>query len=53
MRLIGGVSAVHQFVHIGQHSYIGGGSLVSKDVPPYIKGSPQPFQLWWGEQYRT
>ena len=29
--------AVHQFVKIGAHSFIGGGSLVGKDVPPYIK----------------
>lgn len=40
---IAGVSAVHQFVHIGQHAYIGGGSLVSKDVPPYIKAVRNPL----------
>lgn len=40
---IAGVSAVHQFVNIGQHSYIAGGSLVSKDVPPYIKAVRTPL----------
>jgi UDP-N-acetylglucosamine acyltransferase len=40
---IAGVSAVHQFVTIGQHSYIAGGSLVSKDVPPYIKAVRNPL----------
>jgi len=40
---VAGVCAVHQFVHIGQHAYIGGGSLVSKDVPPYIKAVRSPL----------
>ena len=40
---IAGVCAVHQFVKIGQHSYIGGGSLVSKDVPPFIKAVRTPL----------
>lgn len=37
--IIGGLSAVHQFVHIGAHVMIAGGSLVSKDVPPYVKAA--------------
>ncbi|MFY8128553.1 MAG: acyl-ACP--UDP-N-acetylglucosamine O-acyltransferase [Chitinophagaceae bacterium] len=41
--VIGGVSAVHQFVQIGQHSFVAGGSLVSKDVPPYIKAVRNPL----------
>ncbi|MGI8950430.1 MAG: acyl-ACP--UDP-N-acetylglucosamine O-acyltransferase [Chitinophagaceae bacterium] len=40
---IGGVSAIHQFVKIGQHAYISGGSLVGKDVPPYIKAIRNPL----------
>lgn len=39
----GGVCAVHQFVKIGSHSFISGGSLVSKDVPPFIKAARQPL----------
>jgi len=41
--ILAGMCAVHQFVKIGQHSYIGGGSLVGKDVPPYIKASRHPL----------
>ncbi len=35
--IIGGLSAIHQFVHIGAHVMVSGGSLVSKDIPPFIK----------------
>ncbi|HMW75040.1 MAG TPA: acyl-[acyl-carrier-protein]--UDP-N-acetylglucosamine O-acyltransferase, partial [Saprospiraceae bacterium] len=41
--VLGGLTAVHQFVRIGAHAMIGGGSLVSKDVPPYIKASRNPL----------
>jgi UDP-N-acetylglucosamine acyltransferase len=41
--VIGGVSAVHQFVQIGQHAFVAGGSLVSKDVPPYLKAVRNPL----------
>ncbi len=41
--IVGGTSAVHQFVHIGKHSFISGGSLVRKDVPPYIKAGREPL----------
>jgi UDP-N-acetylglucosamine acyltransferase len=40
---IGGTSAVHQFVKIGAHSMISGGSLVRKDVPPFIKAAREPL----------
>lgn len=40
---LGGLTAVHQFVRIGAHSFIGGGSLVRKDVPPYIKAAREPL----------
>lgn len=40
---VAGVCAIHQFVHIGQHAFIAGGSLVSKDVPPYIKAVRTPL----------
>ena len=40
---IGGASAVHQFVSIGSHSIISGGSLVRKDVPPYTKAGREPL----------
>ncbi len=40
--IIGGMTPVHQFVHIGCHCMVGGASRVTKDVVPYTKvaGSP-------------
>lgn len=40
---IGGLSAIHQFVKIGKHVMIEGGSMVSKDVPPYVKAGRYPL----------
>ncbi|WP_181305649.1 acyl-ACP--UDP-N-acetylglucosamine O-acyltransferase [Rufibacter sp. XAAS-G3-1] len=40
---IGGTSAVHQFVSIGAHAMVSGGSLVRKDVPPFIKAAREPL----------
>ena len=40
---LGGMVAVHQFVRIGAQVMIGGGSLVRKDVPPYIKAGRTPL----------
>ena len=34
--IIGGLSAVHQFVRIGEHAMIGGASAVANDVPPFL-----------------
>ena len=40
---LGGTTAVHQFVKIGGHSMISGGSLVRKDVPPYVTAARDPL----------
>jgi UDP-N-acetylglucosamine acyltransferase len=40
---IGGLSAIHQFVKIGRHVMIEGGSMVSKDVPPFVKAGRYPL----------
>ncbi|MBP3254647.1 MAG: acyl-ACP--UDP-N-acetylglucosamine O-acyltransferase [Bacteroidales bacterium] len=40
--LTGGLTAIHQFVHVGQHAMLSGGTLLDKDVPPYIKVGRQP-----------
>lgn len=33
---IGGLVAVHQYTRIGKYAMLGGGAMVSKDVPPYV-----------------
>ncbi|MBD99079.1 MAG: acyl-[acyl-carrier-protein]--UDP-N-acetylglucosamine O-acyltransferase [Verrucomicrobia bacterium] len=38
-----GVVAVQQFVSIGAHAFIAGGSLVRKDVPPFVKAAREPL----------
>ena len=43
---ISGVSAAHQFVRIGAHSFVGGCSRVAKDVPPYLKAVGNPVKLY-------
>jgi UDP-N-acetylglucosamine acyltransferase len=41
--ILGGMTAVHQFVHIGSHVMVAGGSLVRKDIPPFIKAGREPL----------
>lgn len=41
--IFGGACAVQQFSKIGAHAYIGGGSLVRKDVPPFTKAAREPL----------
>ena len=41
--IIGGGTLVHQFVHIGSHCMIQGGSRTSKDIPPYIIAAREPI----------
>lgn len=41
--IIGGMTAVHQFVRIGSHVMVSGGSLVRKDIPPFIKAGREPL----------
>jgi UDP-N-acetylglucosamine acyltransferase len=41
--IIEGKAAAQQFVHIGAHAFIGGASLIRKDVPPYIKAAREPM----------
>jgi UDP-N-acetylglucosamine acyltransferase len=44
--ILSGLTAVHQFVRIGRHAFIGGCSRVSKDIPPFIKAVGNPVQLY-------
>ncbi len=41
--IFGGSCAIQQFTKIGTHAYIGGGSLVRKDVPPFTKAAREPL----------
>ena len=41
--IIEGQVGVQQFVRIGRHSFIAGGSLVRKSVPPYIRAAREPL----------
>ena len=43
--IIGGSSGIHQFIHIGKHAMISGGSLVRKDVPPFTKAAKEPLSF--------
>ncbi len=42
--IIEGLVAVQQFVKIGAHTFITGGSLVRKNVPPFTKAAREPLQ---------
>jgi UDP-N-acetylglucosamine acyltransferase len=44
--VVGGLTGVHQFTHIGAHSMIGGASAVNKDVPPYVTASGNHAKLY-------
>ena len=44
--IISGLSAVHQFARVGRHSFIGGMSRVSKDIPPFLKAVGSPVKLY-------
>jgi UDP-N-acetylglucosamine acyltransferase len=43
---VGGLTAVHQFVRIGTHAFIGGGSRVPKDVAPYTRSAGNPLKMY-------
>lgn len=40
----GGMSGAHQFTKIGKHSFISGGSMIGKDVPPFCLVMRNPAQ---------
>src|SRR5688572_20026645 len=44
--ILSGLVAVHQFVKIGKHSFVGGCSRVAKDVPPFLKAVGNPVKLY-------
>ncbi len=40
--ILGGFTIVHQFCRIGAHSFCGMGSVIGKDVPPYVTVGGHP-----------
>lgn len=43
---ISGLTPIHQFCRIGTFAFVGGGSRVNVDVPPYVKAVGNPLQLY-------
>ena len=41
--VLAGMAAVQQFCSIGSHAFVTGGSLVRKDVPPFVKAGREPL----------
>jgi UDP-N-acetylglucosamine acyltransferase len=41
--ILSGFTAVHQFCTLGEYAFVAGGSLVRKDVPPFIKVGREPL----------
>ena len=39
--ILGGFAGIHQFCKIGAHAFVGMGSLVNADVPPFVMTSTQ------------
>jgi UDP-N-acetylglucosamine acyltransferase len=44
--IVGGVTPIHQFVRVGEHAFVGGGSRLSQDVPPYCRVAGSPAKLY-------
>jgi len=40
--ILGGLSAIHQFCHMGEHAMAGGGSIITKDIPAFIMVNGNP-----------
>jgi UDP-N-acetylglucosamine acyltransferase len=41
--ILEGKVGTQQFVRIGAHAFVGGGSLVRKNIPPFIKAAREPL----------
>lgn len=44
--IVGGLTAIHQFVRIGAHSFTGGGSRISQDVAPFCRVAGSPPKMY-------
>ena len=43
--IIEGLAGVQQFVRIGRHAFIAGGSLVRKNIPPFVRAAKEPVSF--------
>jgi UDP-N-acetylglucosamine acyltransferase len=43
--IVGGLAAIHQFVRVGESALIGGGAMVTHDVPPFCNASGDRARL--------
>lgn len=41
--ILGGKTACLQFIHIGSHVITAGGSLIDKDIPPFVRAARYPI----------
>ena len=41
--IVEGMVGIQQFIRIGEHAFVAGGSLVRKNIPPYIKAAREPL----------
>jgi UDP-N-acetylglucosamine acyltransferase len=39
---LGGLTAVHQFVKVGAHAFLAGGTIAQRDIPPYVMVAGNP-----------
>ena len=44
--IVGGLTPIHQYVRIGAHAFVGGGSRVPQDIPPYCRAAGNPPKLY-------
>jgi len=43
--IVGGLAAIHQFVRVGESALLGGGAMVTHDVPPFCNASGDRARL--------
>lgn len=41
---LGGLTAVHQFTKVGAYAFLAGGTIVTRDVPPYVMAAGNPAE---------
>src|SRR3989338_7959862 len=43
--ILEGKVGTQQFVRVGKHAFVGGGSLIRKNVPPFVKAAREPLSF--------